>query len=138
MFAGLAQQAGCGHAIGDGKNVCSVVHVDDLADLYLLALEKSPTGTLFNAASEEEPSMLDIATAIGRALNLTEPPSLWPVEEARTVLGPFADGMAANKRVSAARAHKLLGWKPHRISVIADIEQGSYPGVFAATNTPSG
>lgn len=132
MFAGLARQAGCGRTIGEGKNVCSVVHVDDLADLYLSALENSPSGTLFNAASEEEPTMLDIAFAIGRAMNFTNPPSVWPVEEASAALGPFADGMASNKRISAARAKKILGWKPHRTGLIEDIEHGSYPAVFAA------
>ena len=138
MFAGLARQAGCGRAIGDGKNVCSVVHVDDLADLYLRALEQSPAGTLFNAASEEDPTMLDIATAIGRALNFTEPPSLWPVEEASAALGPFADGMASNKRVSAARAREVLGWNPQAISVIEDLEGGLYPAVFTAAATSQG
>lgn len=132
MFAGLGQQAGCGRAIGDGTNVCSVIHVDDLADLYLLALEQSPGGAVFNAASDEEPTMLDIASAIGLALNLKDPPSLWPVEEASAILGPFADGMAANKRISAARARELLGWQPHRISLIEDLEHGSYPIALAA------
>ncbi|MEM9542128.1 MAG: SDR family oxidoreductase [Cyanobacteria bacterium P01_E01_bin.42] len=132
MFAGLARQAGCGRTIGEGNNVCSVVHVDDLADLYLSALENSPSGTLFNAASEEEPTMLDIAFAIGRAMNFTNPPSVWPVEEASAALGPFADGMASNKRISAARAKNILGWKPHRTGLIEDIEHGSYPSVFAA------
>ncbi|MGD1913246.1 MAG: SDR family oxidoreductase [Rivularia sp. (in: cyanobacteria)] len=132
MFAGLARQAGCGRTIGEGTNVCSVVHVDDLADLYLSALEHSPAGTLFNAASEEEPTMLDIASAIGRAMNFTNPPSVWPVEEARAALGPFADGMASNKRISAARAKHILSWTPHRVGLIKDIEQGSYPAVFAA------
>ena len=132
MFAGLARQAGCGRTIGEGTNVCSVVHVDDLADLYLSALEHSPAGTLFNAASEEEPTMLDIASAIGRAMNFTNPPSVWPVEEARAALGPFADGMASNKRISAARAKQILSWTPHRVGLIKDIEQGLYPAIFAA------
>lgn len=137
MFAGLAAQAGSGRAIGDGKNVCSVIHVDDLADLYLKALEHSPTGTLFNAASEEEPTMLEIASAVGKALGFTTEPTLWPVEEASAALGPFADGMAANKRVSSGLARKLLGWQPHRLPVIEDLERGSYPEAFAAAAATS-
>lgn len=133
MFSGLARQAGTGRAIGDGKNVCSVVHVDDLADLYLKALEQAPAGTLFNAASEEEPTMHEIASAIGHALKFTGEPSLWPVEEASAVLGPFANGMAANKRISAARAREVLGWRPHRVSLLEDLEYGSYPAAFAAS-----
>ncbi|MEL6101953.1 MAG: NAD-dependent epimerase/dehydratase family protein [Pseudomonadota bacterium] len=132
MFAGLSMQAGAGRAIGDGTNVVSVVHVDDLADLFVRALERGLAGTLFNAASEEKPTMLEIATAVGRALNFTGPPSLWPVEEASAALGPFAEGMAANKRVSAARARDVLGWKPKAICVIDDLQSGSYPAAFAA------
>lgn len=132
MFAGLARQAGCGRTIGEGKNVFSVVHVDDLADLFLSALERSPAGALFNAASEEESTMLEIAAAIGRALNLTGEPTAWPLEEAIAALGPLADGLAANKRISAARAQQVLGWKPTRIGLLEDIKGGSYPAAFAA------
>ena len=130
MFAGLAREAGCGRTFGEGKNVCSVVHVEDLADLFLSALEHSPAGTLFNAASEEEPTMLDIATAIGRALKLADKPTVWPLDEARAAIGLPADGLAANKRISAARARKVLGWCPHRVGLIEDIEHGSYPAAF--------
>lgn len=34
-----------------GDNLWSLVHVDDLADLYVLAVEKAPGGELFHAAS---------------------------------------------------------------------------------------
>ena len=132
MLAGLVREAGCGRTIGEGKNVWSAVHVEDLADLYLSALENSPSGTLFNAASEEQPTMLDIASAIARVLKLTDKPTVWPVEEASAALGPLADGLASNKRISAARAKQILGWKPHRAGLIKDIEHGSYPAVFAA------
>lgn len=134
LLAGLAQQAGCGRTIGEGKNVCSVVHVEDLADLYLSALKHSPAGTLFNAATEEEPTMLEIATAIGRALKFADKPTAWPVEEAREALGPLADGLASNKRISAARARQVLGWHPHRAGLIEEIERGSYPAAFGVTD----
>ena len=132
MFAGFARQAGCGRTVGEGKNIFSVVHVDDLADLYVRALEDGPTGTLFNASSEEDPTMLDIATAIGRALNLTDKPTVWPVDDARGMLGPFADGFAENKRISSARATKILNWTPHQVSLIEDIEGGSYSDAWVS------
>ncbi|MEM8710546.1 MAG: SDR family oxidoreductase [Planctomycetota bacterium] len=132
LFIGLAQQARCGRTIGDGQNVCSVVHVDDLGDLFLLALERGPASALYNAASEEEPSMLDMASAIGRALGLKGEPSAWPVQEARQALGPFADGMAANKRISAGKAVSELGWSPHHPGLVEDIETGSYAAAFKA------
>ena len=131
LLAGLARQANGALTIGEGHNIWSVVHVNDLSDLYLSALERGPAGTLFNAASEEEATMRDIASAIARTLHLADLPTVWPVEKLRPMLGPLADGLAANKRISAARARQLLGWRPHRPSLIEEIERGSYVGAFA-------
>ncbi|MEM6468845.1 MAG: SDR family oxidoreductase [Planctomycetota bacterium] len=131
MLAGMARQAGCGRTIGEGENVWSVIHVEDLADLYLSALEKGPAGTLFNAASEEEPTMLDIATAIGHAMEFADAPTVWSIEEARAAFSHLADGLAANKRMSAARAQEILGWKPKRLGLLEDLQKGSYPAVFS-------
>lgn len=138
MFAGLARAAGYARTFGEGTNVCSVVHVDDLADLFLSALEHSPPGTLFNAASEEEPTMLEVAAAIGRVLKLDNKPAAWPLEEAIAALGPLAEGLAANKRISAQRARKVLGWRPHRVGLIEDLEHGSYPAAFGVTKPDNG
>ena len=131
-MAGLVRQAGGTLTVGDGKNAWSAIHVEDLADLYLKAVESGPAGTLFHAASEDQASMLDIASAIARTLNLQGPPSVWPVEEAKAALGPLAEGLASNKRISAARAREVLRWKPQRVGLIEDIEYGSYPAAFAA------
>ncbi|MEM7731071.1 MAG: NAD-dependent epimerase/dehydratase family protein [Pseudomonadota bacterium] len=106
MLVQLARQAGGGRTIGDGTNVWSAVHLDDLADLYLRALESGPAGALFHAASEEASTMKQVASAIADALNLSGPPTVWSVEEARGMLGPLADGLAANKRISATKARK--------------------------------
>ena len=131
LLAGLTRQANGALTVGDGRNVWSVVHVNDLADLYLSALERGPAGTLFNAATEEESTMRDVASAIARALQLADLPTAWPVEKMRPQLGPLADGLTVNKRISAARARQLLGWRPHRPSLIEDLEHGSYLAAFA-------
>ncbi|MEM9462385.1 MAG: SDR family oxidoreductase [Myxococcota bacterium] len=130
MLAELARQAGGGRTVGDGHNVWSAVHVDDLADLYLSGLERGPAGTLFNAATEEEVTMREIVSSIAHTLHLPGSPTAWPVEEARGPLGPLADGLASNKRISAARARRILGWRPHRAGLIEEIERGSYPAAF--------
>ncbi|MEM9064039.1 MAG: NAD-dependent epimerase/dehydratase family protein [Planctomycetota bacterium] len=130
MMAGLVRQAGGTHTVGDGGNVWSAVHVEDLADLYLLALENASATGIFHASSEDEASMRDIASAIARALNLTGEAVAWPVDDAKSALGPLAKGLASNKRISAARARDSLGWQPHRARLIEEIERGSYPAVF--------
>ncbi|MEM7649486.1 MAG: NAD-dependent epimerase/dehydratase family protein, partial [Cyanobacteria bacterium P01_A01_bin.70] len=129
-LAGLVRQAGGTHTVGDGQNAWSAIHVEDLADLYLKAIENGPAGTVFHAASEDEASMHDIVSAIARTLNLQGPATVWPVEEAKGALGPLAEGLASNKRISAAKAREVLGWRPQRIGLINDIENGSYPAAF--------
>ncbi len=126
MMAGLVRQAGGPHTIGDGSNVWSVVHVKDLADLYMRALEKSEAGMIYHAAGDEV-SMLDIASAMARTLKLSGSPSIWPVEEAEVVIGPLAKGLTINKRISSARAREVLDWRPSHPGMIEEIETGSYP-----------
>ena len=137
-LAGLVRQAGGTHTVGDGQNAWSAVHVEDLADLYLKAIENGPAGTVFHAASEDKASMHDIASAIARTLNLQGPATVWPVEEAKGALGPLAEGLASNKRISAAKAREVLGWRPQRIGLIDDIENGSYPAAFGVTGGRAG
>lgn len=133
-LAGLVRQFGGACTVGDGSNAWSAVHVEDLADLYLAALESGPAGTLFNAATEDLATMRDIASAMARTLDLTGPATAWPVDEARGVLGPMADALTTNKRMSSARARSSLGWHPHRPGLVEDIERGSYRAAFEATS----
>ena len=49
----------------------------------------------------------------------------WPLDEAREKLGPYADALALDQRVSADRA-LALGWNPKRPSVLEDLRTGSY------------
>ena len=108
--------------------------LDKTLDLYLRALEHGPAGSLFNAGTEDEVTMRDVASAIARMLDLEGPVTAWPVEQARGALGPLADGLTTNKRMSSARARTALGWRPHRPGLIEEIERGSYRAAFAATH----
>ncbi|MEM6539354.1 MAG: SDR family oxidoreductase [Pseudomonadota bacterium] len=129
---GLVQQAGATHTVGNGHHAWSSIHVEDLAKLYVKAIEKGPAGSVFHGVSENEASMLDIASAIARALKLEGPAIVWPVEEAKNVLGPLAEGLASNKRLSAAKTREALGWVPNGLGVIEEIEHGSYRAGFTA------
>jgi nucleoside-diphosphate-sugar epimerase len=50
-FRDSARKEGAARFVGSGGNRWPMVHVDDLADLYLLALERAPAGTLLLAVS---------------------------------------------------------------------------------------
>ncbi|WP_394827484.1 NAD-dependent epimerase/dehydratase family protein [Pendulispora albinea] len=121
-----ARASGAAHWIGRGANVWSNVHVEDLADLYLLALEKAPGGAFYYAENGEA-DLKTVVTAVGRRLGL--PAASLSIEEAARFWG-FADAhlhLASNSRVRAKRARAELGWKPHHPSIVAWLENTSPP-----------
>jgi nucleoside-diphosphate-sugar epimerase len=125
-FIRLARESGTARHIGAGENVWSHVHAEDLADLYLLALEKAEAGSFFFAEAGEAP-MRAMAQAIGRLLGFNDEPQPWEHIEAVRRWGPHAaHAMGGNSRVSAAKARALLGWQPRMAGLLEDIEAGSY------------
>ncbi|HEX8536625.1 MAG TPA: NAD-dependent epimerase/dehydratase family protein [Cystobacter sp.] len=109
--------------IGRGLNIWSNVHIADMAELYLLALEKAPAGSFYYVENGEA-SFGDIARAIARRLGLGPAQSL-PASEAIAKWGRelavFALG--SNSRVRADKARNELGWKPTHRSVTGWIER---------------
>ncbi len=49
----LARKSGVGRHVGRGENIWSNVHIDDVAELFLLALEKAPAGAFYYAENGE-------------------------------------------------------------------------------------
>jgi len=122
----LALKKGKALHIGPGENIWSNVHIDDVADLYLLLLEKAPPGSLFYAENGEC-SMRAVAQAISRLLGYGGATESWPMAEALKEWGISAHAtFASNSRVSALKARKMLDWKPSGPALLDDIEHGSY------------
>jgi len=129
IAAGLAESAreeGAARFVGTGENRWPLVHVDDLADLYVLALERAPAGTVLIATAEPAIPVRQIAAAASRGAGAGGRTRSWPLEEARRSLGTYADALAMDQQASSARARGLLGWRPHRPSALEDLERGSY------------
>jgi nucleoside-diphosphate-sugar epimerase len=123
----VAKKYGIAKYIGPGENRWSNVHVDDLVQLYLLAIEKAPAGTFFFAENGEN-SMREICEAVSRMLGFGGRTQSMTVEEVAAEWGEGAanDTMASNSRVRAKRARAELGWRPHEMSLIEEIERGCY------------
>lgn len=121
-----AKRTGIPRHIGRGLNVWSNVHISDVVDLYLLALEHAPPGSLFYAENGEA-SMKSAVEAISRMLGLGGRTENWPIDEAVAVLGPGAHlTFGSNSRVRAVKARKVLGWEPKGPPLLHEIEQGIY------------
>ncbi len=125
-FLGLARTEGFARYVGSGTNRWSTVHVDDLADLFIRALDRAEPGSTFNAAASATVEWREIAGSISRTAGAGGKVASWSIEEARAVFGPYAAGFVENQQLSSARATELLGWNPQRTSVLDDIEHGSY------------
>jgi nucleoside-diphosphate-sugar epimerase len=119
FLADNARQQGFVQVIGQGVNRWSNVHIDDLADLYLLALAKAPAGAFYFAESGEA-SFGEIGGAIAARLGLGPVQSL-PAEVAAEKWGESRAyySFGSNSRVRARRARRELGWAPRHTSVIS-------------------
>jgi nucleoside-diphosphate-sugar epimerase len=122
-----ARRSGIPRHIGRGLNVWSTVHIADVADLYLLALEKAPAGS-FMFVENGEASFRDMVAAIGTALGLGEAEP-WPLQDAIAEWGyeRATYALGSNSRVRARRA-RGLGWTPRQASVL-DWIAGELPAI---------
>jgi nucleoside-diphosphate-sugar epimerase len=131
LIAALVQQARSGGVVqhvGAGRNVWSTVHLDDVADLYLLALEKSPPGTFYFVENGEE-SLAAMTGALARSLDLPGPQPWNPDSPDNIWNHQFAlHALGSNSRVRAARARDLLGWRPQHHSITNWITNTDFTG----------
>ena len=67
MFFGTALKHGAAQTIGDGSNHWPLVHVDDLAELYVRLVERAPAGSVFNASDASRFTQREVAEAASRA-----------------------------------------------------------------------
>lgn len=106
----LSKSIGAGVYFGRGLNRYSNVHIDDLVDLYRLALERAPGGT-FLFAENGDASFADIAEMIRRGEGLGANAGL-PVSEVAARYGEAGRlGVASNSLVRSVNARRL-GWHP--------------------------
>lgn len=119
FLANNARKHGFVQVVGRGVNRWSNVHIDDLADLYLLVLTKAPAGA-FYFAENGEASFGEIGDAIAARLGLGPVQSL-PAELAAEKWGDSRAyySFGSNSRVRAKRARRELGWTPRHTSVIS-------------------
>ena len=123
----LAQKHGIGCHIGAGENIWSNVHINDLVDLYLRALNDAPGGAFYYAENGEN-SMRELAEAISRMLGFGGSTRSMSVEDA---VAEWGEGgarytMGSNSRVRAVRAREELGWSPSALPLLNEVEDGCY------------
>lgn len=119
-FAGLltdtARRTGIAGYPGDGAQRWPAGHALDAAVLFRLALESAPGGTTWHAVADEGDAVRDIATVIGRRLQL-------PVQSVpQETFGPLGPIFAMDQPASSTYTRKTLGWTPTHLSLLEDLE----------------
>jgi nucleoside-diphosphate-sugar epimerase len=115
-----ARRDGVAGYVGDGTQRWCAVHVRDAARLYRLALESVPAGTRLHAIGDEGVRMVDIATLVGKHLDL--PVASVPA----ATYGFLGEVFAVDQPSSAPVSRELLGWEPVEVGLLEDIDQGHY------------
>lgn len=119
----IARAKGVSAYVGDGSNRWAAVHRLDAARLYRLALESAPAGSRLDGVGDEGVPLRDIASVIGRNLNL--PVVSISREEADAHFGSFVLSTAATRDIprSSAQTQELLGWQPVHQQLLPDLEE---------------
>jgi nucleoside-diphosphate-sugar epimerase len=126
LVTGLIDAAvanGAATYIGDGANAWYPVHVDDLADLYVRAIEH-PVAGVVNAVGSVPFTFRELAEAIG---DLTSTPSVSvPLEVAEAQMGPAVRTLTTSTHLLATKARATYDWHPSERSLVEDVRNGSY------------
>lgn len=108
--------------IGDGSQHWGLVHVDDLAALYVLVLTSGRSLGRVLGVLAEPATVRALAEATGSDV------APEPVEATRARLGEaFADALLLDQRFDNGYALSL-GWTPSGPSLLEEIRSGSYAG----------
>ncbi|MDO7843245.1 SDR family oxidoreductase [Sphingomonas immobilis] len=117
----IARAKGVSAYVGDGANRWPAGHVDDVARLYRLALEKNVAGVRYNAVAEEGVALREIAEVIGRGLNI--PVVSKTPEEAAEHFGWLGALAGVDIPATSALTREQLGWTPIGPTMIADLSK---------------
>jgi hypothetical protein len=93
--------------------------VVDAARIYRLALEKGTAGARYHAVAEEGVPLKDIATAIGRFLNV--PAVSISSEQAQEHFGFLGFFAGRDVQTSSAQTRAKLDWNPNGPDLLTDL-----------------
>ncbi|AUW57162.1 nucleoside-diphosphate sugar epimerase [Sphingobium sp. SCG-1] len=106
--------------VGEGLNLYSSVHVDDLCDLYVKAVLSGTAGALYHAVGGEIPNRW-IAECVARdmgcqtrSVDMDEAMKIWGRYQTLIVL-------SVSSRSRAVRSRHELDWSPHHTDMLTEV-----------------
>jgi nucleoside-diphosphate-sugar epimerase len=121
----MAKANGAAPHLGQGALRQGYVHVDDLAELYRLAVERGEAGATFHGVTDEV-SLGDLARAVSRLTGADERTDSFTLAQMFATGGVIGISLSLNKRLSSEKTQSALGWKPTRTDLLEDVAHGSY------------
>jgi nucleoside-diphosphate-sugar epimerase len=121
----LAKKHGVAPHLGAGGVRQGYVHIDDLVELYVLALAKAPAGTMLHAVTDEV-DMGELAASVSRLVGAGDRTEALSLMDMYVRGGGAGVSLAVNKRLASQKTRAILGWTPTRYDILADVERGSY------------
>lgn len=120
FYAAPGRTTGAVPCVGDGSNHWALVHVEDVAELYALALT-APAGSVYGGVSDQNPTAGEIAEAVSRAIGHPGSVRRLTLAQAEERMGPIAEAFALDQRLTGARARKELGWNPTHLDALGEL-----------------
>jgi nucleoside-diphosphate-sugar epimerase len=117
------------YANGAGQHLWSFVHVEDLAELFVLALTKATRGERFHAGAQSGLKTQAIAAAVSHGLGFAGQTQELSLDELRHLfpVPALADYWSSNSQSSSDKAKRLLGWQPEHSDMLAYLANQPLP-----------
>ncbi len=121
----LAKRHRAAPHLGVGGVRQGYVHIDDLVELYVRALERAPGGTMLHAVTDEI-ALGELAAAAGRLVGAGGQTEALSIMEMYTRGGAGGVSLSVYKRLASEKTRKTLEWSPTQYDILEDVEHGSY------------
>lgn len=108
---GPMRKGGRARWIGSGRQWVSPIHVDDLGEVFALAVEKQPGFEVLNATDDEPVVMNQYLGFLAEKMGAPKPGGV-PTFIVSLAGGLIAEALSGGHRVSNAKARRVLGWQP--------------------------
>lgn len=104
---------------GDGRQHWGLVHRDDMAEAYALALEHAKGGERYLLVDESRYTVRELAEALAKAAGAHAVPR--GRREVLEKLGTKGAALLMDQQFTAARARRELGWVPRHTAFVAEV-----------------
>jgi len=121
-FAREARGGRTARVVGNEAIRWPLVHSEDLASLYALALERAAPGSSYMGAAIDGFPVGRIARAFARRFGAgREAPAIVSADAIAAELGEWARGYGLDQRLSGNKARRELGWAPWHLDPEGEI-----------------